>query len=71
MQEKRVPSLGGGDPLEEEVATTPVFLPGKFPWTEEPGGLQSMGLQTVRHDGVTEHTGINLHTKMIKGNHKL
>jgi len=42
-KEKRVPSLGGEDPPEEEVATTPVFLPGKFPWTEEPGGLQSMG----------------------------
>ena len=29
---------------------TPVFLPGKSPWTEEPGRLQSMGLQRVRHD---------------------
>ena len=29
---------------------TPVFLPGEFPWTKEPGGLQPMGLQRVRHD---------------------
>ena len=42
--------MGGEDPPEEEVAITPVFLPGKFPWTEEPGGLQSVGLQRVRHD---------------------
>ena len=33
---------------------TPVFLPGKSPWTEEPGGLQSAGSQRVRHDLVTE-----------------
>ena len=30
--------------------STPVFLPGESPWTEEPGGLQSVGLQTVGHD---------------------
>ena len=34
---------------------TPVFLPGESPWTEEPGGLQSMGSQSVGHDWVTEH----------------
>ena len=34
---------------------TPVFLPGESPWTEEPGGLQSMGSQRVRHDWVTKH----------------
>ena len=33
----------------------PVFLPGESPWTEEPGGLQSMGLQRVRHDWETKH----------------
>ena len=37
MQETQVRSLGRGDPLEEGLATTPVFLPGKIPWTEEPG----------------------------------
>ena len=35
---------------------TPVFLPGEFPWTEEPGGLQSMGSQRIRHNWVTKHT---------------
>ena len=40
--------------LEKEVATTPVFLP-RVPGTEEPGGLQSMVSQRVRHDLVTEH----------------
>ena len=34
---------------------TPVFLPGESPWTEKPGGLQSMGSQRVRHDWVTKH----------------
>ena len=35
--------------------STPVFLPGEFPWTEEPGGLQSMESQRVGHDGTTKH----------------
>ena len=48
-QETWVPSLGQEDPLEEEMATHPVFLPGESPQTEEPGGLQSTGLQRVRH----------------------
>ena len=50
MQETWVPSLGREDPLEKEMAThssTPVW---KIPWTEEPGGLQSMGSQRVGHD---------------------
>ena len=34
---------------------TPIFLPGQSPWTEEPGGLQSMGLTRVRHNWVTKH----------------
>ena len=45
-----VPSLGWEDALEEGLATTPVFLPGESSWTGEPGGLQSMGSQRVRHD---------------------
>ena len=49
MAEIWVRSLGGEDPLEESMAT-PVFLPGESPWTEEPGGLQSMGSQRVGHD---------------------
>ena len=45
-----VQSLGWEDPLEEGRQLTPVFLPGESPWTEEPGELQSMGSQRVRHD---------------------
>ena len=40
-----VQSLGWEDPLEEGIATHSVFLPGESPWTEELGGLQSMGSQ--------------------------
>ena len=45
-----VRSLGGEDPLEKDMATHSSILVWKIPWTEEPGGLQSMGLQRVRHD---------------------
>ena len=48
--EKRVPSLGSEDPLEEEMATYSSIPAWRIPWTEEPGGLQSMGSQRVRHD---------------------
>ena len=43
-------SLGREDPLEEEMATHFSILAWKIPWTEEPGGLQSMGLQRVEHN---------------------
>ena len=43
MLETWVRSLGWEDPLEEGRQPSPVFLPGESPWTEEPGGLQSMG----------------------------
>ena len=51
--ETRVQSLGGEDPLEEEMATHSSILAWRIPWTEEPGGLQSMGWQRVRYDLVT------------------
>ena len=50
MQETWVRSLGWEDPLEKEMATHSRTLPWEIPWTEEPGGLQSMGLQRVGHD---------------------
>ena len=50
MQENRVQSLGREDPLEKEMATHSSVLALRIPWTEEPGGLQSMGLQRVRHN---------------------
>ena len=43
-------SLGWEDPLEEGMATHSSILAWRIPWTEEPGGLQSMGSQRVRHD---------------------
>ena len=49
--ETRVRSLGGEDPLEKEMATHSSILAWKISWTEEPGGLQSMGSQRVGHDG--------------------
>ena len=45
-----VPSLGQEDLLEEGMATNPSILAWRIPWAEEPGGLQSMGSQRVRHD---------------------
>ena len=52
-QETWVPSLGGEDPLEKGMATHSSILAWKMPGIEEPGGLQSMGLQRVRHNGAT------------------
>ena len=49
-QETRVPSLGGEDPLEKGVATHSSILAWRIPWTEESGGLQSIGSQRVGHD---------------------
>ena len=51
MQEMQVRSLGQKDSLEEKIATHSSILAGKIPWTEEPGGLQSMELQRVGQDG--------------------
>ena len=50
MQETTVPSLGQEDALEKEMATHPSILAWEIPWTEEPGGLQPMGLHRVRPD---------------------
>ena len=46
MQETWVQSLGREDPLEKGMATHSSILAWRIPWTEEPGGLQSMGLQS-------------------------
>ena len=50
LWETRVRSLDREDPLEEELATRSSILAWIIPWTEEPGGLQSMGLQRVGHN---------------------
>ena len=50
MRETRVRSLGWKDPLEKEMAIHSRTIAWKIPWTEEPGRLQSTGLQRVGHD---------------------
>ena len=50
MQETRVQSLSREDSLEKAMAPHSSTLAWKIPWTEEPGGLQSIGSQRVRHD---------------------
>ena len=50
MQEMWVGSLGQEDSMEEEMTTLSGILAWGIPWTEEPGGLQPMGSQRVRHD---------------------
>ena len=54
MQEMGIQSLSQEDPLEKEMATHSSILAWKIPWTEEPGGLQSMGSQRVGQDLVTK-----------------
>ena len=56
MQEMPVQSLGREDPLEEGVVTLSSTLAWRIPWTEEPGGLQSMGSHRVRHDLASKTT---------------
>ena len=54
MQKTQVRSLGQEDPLEKEMAINSSNLAWEIPWTEEPGRLQSMGSQRVRHDSAAE-----------------
>ena len=56
MQEMRVPSLGRADPLEKDMTTHSSVLAWRTPWTEEPGGLQSLGSQRVRYGLAQTHT---------------
>ena len=53
MQETRVQSLGGEDPLEKGIATHSSIIASRIPWTEEPGRLQSTRSQRVGRDRVT------------------
>ena len=54
IQGTQVQSLGQEDPLEEKMLNSSRILAWEIPWTEEPGGLQPMGLQRVRHNLVTK-----------------
>ena len=57
MQEMQVRSLGQEDPLEKETTTDSSILAWRMPWTEEPGGLPSMGLERVRQtEGLSTHS---------------
>ena len=60
-QETHVRSLSREDPLEKEMATDSSILAWRIPWAEEPGGLQSMGLQRVGHDEATQHAHAHTH----------
>ena len=53
-------SLGQEDPLKKDMGTHSSIFAWRIPWTEEPGGIQSMGSQRVEHDSVTEHTGTSI-----------
>ena len=55
MQEMHVQSLNQEDPPEKEMATQSSILAWETPWTEEPGGLQFMGFQRIRHNWETKH----------------
>jgi len=54
MQEMWVPALGQEDPLKKEIATHSSILAWEIPWTEETGGLESMGCKRVGHSLVTK-----------------
>ena len=72
MQETHVWSPNQEDPLEKGMATHSSILAWRIPWTEEPGRLQSMGLQRVRHDWATNififtfYTILGLHIHLVK-----
>ena len=68
VQESGVRFLCWEDPLEKGMATHSSILARRIPWAEEPGGLQSMGLQRVRHDWVTNtHTYAHRLTESFGG----
>ena len=65
MWETWVQSLDQEDPLEKGMATHSILPAWRIPWTEEPGGLQSMGLQRVRHSWTANtHTHNPLQTQL-------
>ena len=67
MQETQVWSLGWEDPLEKGMATHSSILAWRIPWTEEPGGLQSMQLQTARHEWATNTHFHHIHHCFLSG----
>ena len=67
MKEMQFPTQGQEDPLEQEMTTHSSILAWKIPWTEEPGRLQSMGSQRVRHDLATKppHQNVDMYSWLI------
>ena len=61
----RIQSLGQEGPLEEEMATHSSILDWEIPWTEEPGRLQSMGSQRVRHNLATKQEEMQKRKRLI------
>ena len=59
VEETWVWYLGGKNPLEKEITTQSSILASALPWTEEPGGLQSMGLQRAGHKLATKQQNLN------------
>ena len=64
MWETQVCSLGGEDPSEKGMATHSSILAWRIPWTEEPGRLQSMGLQRVGHDQATSTLTLTVYIRV-------
>ena len=62
----QVQSLGQEDPLEKEMAAHSSVVAWRIPWTEEPGGLQSMGLQRVGQDSAAEDETVISEVKTVK-----
>ena len=67
MQEMWVQSPIWEDSLEKEMATHSSILAWRIPWTEEPGGLQSMQFKKIRQDLVTKHTHTYRYTHTHQG----
>ena len=70
-QETWVQSLGQEDSLEKEVATCSSILAWEIPWAEEPGELQSMGLQRVLQDQATEHASTHTYLQIFSKKKKM
>ena len=60
MQDTQVQSLGQEDPLEKEMASHSSILAWEIPWTDELGGLQTIGSQSVGHNLATEHKHVKV-----------
>ena len=71
MLKTQVQSLGEKDPLKKEMATHSSILAWEIPWTEEPGRLQSMGLQRVRYNLATKQQWIHRLADLTDETHAL